>query len=190
MHTKNANKLPPNKRGQGRKKGGVSEKTKMLREISAKALADGVTPLEVMLDNMRFYHSEGDVVLEKILEGIKKVPSQKLSEELVEFLKALGNFRVLAGKFAADAAPYCHAKLNNITLDGNVTHKVEEADAAYKTIEGTLGEIVASATVGVGFQGEVDSGSQSKSIDPRELEPKDTGRKLVHLVDARRTRVG
>ena len=37
--------------------------------VAEKALADGLTPLDVMLANMRFYHQEADRVLAELLAG-------------------------------------------------------------------------------------------------------------------------
>jgi hypothetical protein len=44
--------------GAGRKKGNLPE-TKLRKDIALKALADGTTPLEVMLEAMRLAYDEG-----------------------------------------------------------------------------------------------------------------------------------
>jgi len=77
----------------GRPVGSVGAKTKMLREIAAKALADGVTPAEVMLDNMRFFHEKADVLQTAV---VTKLQSKKLnSEEAMELLRrAEGHVKV------------------------------------------------------------------------------------------------
>lgn len=47
--------------GAGRKPGSVSAATARRKEIADKAMADGVTPLEVMLTSMRKAWDDGDV---------------------------------------------------------------------------------------------------------------------------------
>jgi hypothetical protein len=47
----------------GRKKGGINARTAALRNIADEALAAGITPLEVMLDNMRYYHGRAEGIL-------------------------------------------------------------------------------------------------------------------------------
>ena len=134
--------------GAGRPKGSVGEKTKMLREIAAKALAEGITPAEVMLNNMRFYYEKADVLQTAVIKKKKKknLKSEEAMELLEEF-KELGENRMKAQKCAVDAAPYFHPALSAIKVDAEVTHKVEEAEEAFKTIEHILesavtGEII------------------------------------------------
>jgi hypothetical protein len=48
---------------------------------------------------------------------------------------------------AVDAAPYCHPRLSATNVSGEITHKVEEAEQAFKLISGVLnaadsGEII------------------------------------------------
>lgn len=139
---------PANDRGQGRKPGGVNEKTKMLRDIAAKALAEGVTPAEVMLDNMRFYFEKADVLQTAVITkiGKKKLDSKEAMELLLEF-KELGENRMKAQSCAVDAAPYFHARLSSTTVSGEITHKHEEAAAAFKTIENILEATVTGEAV-------------------------------------------
>lgn len=97
------------RKGAGRKPGSATKKT---RAIADKAAADGITPLEVMLDNMRFAHGEAHVVLGKLLEGGTEVP-----EAFNEF-KELLRFRGIAQEAAKDAAPYLHPRLSAIEHTG------------------------------------------------------------------------
>lgn len=134
----------PNKKGGGRPVGSLSVRTKAIRAIADEAIAAGVTPLEVMLDNMRFYHEKADVLLTAILRGVSE---KKKPMELLEALKELGSFKAQAQSCAVDAAPYIHARLSASTISGEITHKHEEAEAAFKTIENVLeatvlGEVV------------------------------------------------
>ena len=127
----------------GRPVGSVGAKTKMLREIAAKALADGVTPAEVMLDNMRFFHEKADVLQTAVVTKLqsKKLNSEEAMELLTEF-KELGENRMRAQSCAVDAAPYFHPRLSATQLSGEVTVKHEEAQQAFKTIEGALNSAV------------------------------------------------
>jgi hypothetical protein len=101
-------------RGGGRKKGSLSKRTVALRAIADKALASGITPLEVMLDNMRFYYSEADDLLAKI------VTNEKPTIQLLEALNTLRSFRAEAEKCAVDAAPYMHPKLSTIVASAKI----------------------------------------------------------------------
>lgn len=58
--------------GAGRKKGGLNKKTKLLREIAGKALTSGKTPLEVMLENMRFFHDKASELQAKIVAALSE----------------------------------------------------------------------------------------------------------------------
>ena len=134
--------------GAGRPVGSVSEKTKLLRDIAAKALAEGITPAEVMLNNMRFYYEKADVLQTAIVAKVskKKLDSGEAMELLEEF-KELGENRMKAQKCAVDAAPYFHPTLSSVKVDAEVTHKVEEAEDAFKTIEGVLESMVTGAEI-------------------------------------------
>ncbi len=111
----------------------------MLREIAAKALADGVTPAEVMLDNMRFFHEKADVLQTAVVTKLSKksLKSEEAMELLTEF-KELGENRMKAQSCAVDAAPYFHARLSASTVSGEITHKHEEVEKAFKVIEQSM----------------------------------------------------
>lgn len=130
-------------RGQGRKPGGLNQRTKALRAIADEAIAEGVHPLEVMLDNMRFYHERADVLQTAVLAKVAKVSlKSKEAMELLEEFKELGAARMKAQSCAVDAAPYVHPRLSATSADVTVTHKVEEAEQAFKQIEGALNQMV------------------------------------------------
>lgn len=127
----------------GRPVGSVGQKTKMLRAIADKAIAEGVHPLEVMLDNMRFYHQRADVLQTAVLAKVAKVSlKSKEALELLEEFKELGENRMKAQSCAVDAAPYVHPRLSATQVTGEITHKHEEAEQAFKTIEGALEAVV------------------------------------------------
>jgi len=52
--------------GAGRPPRSINAKT---RDIADRAIAEGITPLEVMLDNMRFYHSEAIRLIATLIAG-------------------------------------------------------------------------------------------------------------------------
>jgi hypothetical protein len=134
----------PNKLGGGRPKGSVSVRTKFIRAVSDKAIKDGITPLEVMLDNMRFYHQKVDVLQTAILQRVNAkgvIKGEDAMKMLTEF-KELGESRMKAQSCAVDAAPYVHARLSSTTVSGEITHTHEEAEKAFKTIEGALDAVV------------------------------------------------
>lgn len=135
---------PHNNRGQGRKPGGLNQRTKALRAVAEKAIAEGVHPLEVMLDNMRFYHEKADVLQVAILDKVtaKGVLKGEDAMKMLNEFKELGEFRMKAQSCAVDAAPYVHPKLSATTVDAKVTHSIEEAQEAFKTIEGALNSVV------------------------------------------------
>lgn len=107
--------------GAGRKPGSVSRRTRAIRELSNQAIAAGVHPLEVMLNNMRFYHNEAQNLLAQILAAIKK---GSLGVAHLELLGKLYNTRNEAQKCAVDAAPYVHARLSAVAVSGSVDHRL------------------------------------------------------------------
>lgn len=109
------------RKGAGRKPGAATKKT---REIANKAAEAGVTPLEVMLENMRFAHGEAEQILLQILDAGAEVPSG------FDQFKELLRFRGMAQEAAKDAAPYIHAKLSSIEMNAKVTTKSLDEELA------------------------------------------------------------
>ena len=103
------------RQGAGRKKGALTKKT---QEVAAKASAEGITPLEVMLENMRFAHQGADEILAKISDG---------DTASIADMKALLDLRKIACECAKDAAPYIHPRLAATTIDGKLTVTHEDA---------------------------------------------------------------
>src|SRR2546430_10630443 len=115
----------PGERRGGRKRG-TPNKASAARQ--AEVAASGVTPLEVMLDNMRSaYHRA--LELEKQLNDLPP-------EELEPWLHLMGEIarqRQIAQKCAADAANYVHPKRANIQHGSdpeNPLNAVTDADRA------------------------------------------------------------
>jgi hypothetical protein len=98
--------------GAGRKAGSATKKT---REIADKAAGQGITPLEVMLDNMRFAHSEASGILAQLLSNVSD-PADLPAK--FDALKAVMGYRGMAQEAAKDAAPYLHPRLNAIEHTG------------------------------------------------------------------------
>lgn len=97
----------------GRAKGTQNKATAARQEQVA---ADGVTPLDVMLENMRFAHEHAAEVLAKVmsLEPEGETPGQGL-----DAYREMLRFRQIAEDCAKDAAPYVHPKLASIVHKGD-----------------------------------------------------------------------
>ena len=94
----------------GRKRG-TPNKASAARQ--AEVAASGVTPLEVMLDNMRFAHERAAEVLAKVLAG-----DQADEAETLNTFKELLRLRQVAEECAKDAAPYVHPRLSAVRHSG------------------------------------------------------------------------
>lgn len=144
--------------GAGRTKGAVTVRT---RKIAMQAAAEGITPVEVMLDNMRFYHQAAGVALDRLLGGAS--PAEIINEHdpksldpenppnTVEAVKLILDLRQRAGEAAKDAAPYMHARISPIEARDRDKDSVPLADRlkAYATadaIDASEGKVVALKT--------------------------------------------
>jgi hypothetical protein len=110
--------------GAGRKQGALTKRT---REVAEKATAQGKTPLEVMLDNMRHFQQVA-IDAEATLEGLTvseftgKVTAETPEEQfkaLLAQVKKTAGFRQLAQECARDAAAYVHPKLTAVSHTGS-----------------------------------------------------------------------
>jgi hypothetical protein len=92
--------------------------------MAERAIAEGITPLEVMLDNMRFYHSEAIRLVARLIAGgmpehlaeadEAKPDAPKDDQPHANVIEAIGEvlrLRKLAGEEAARAAPYVHPRM-------------------------------------------------------------------------------
>lgn len=110
--------------GAGRPAGALTKKT---REVAERALATGMSPLDVMLDNMRHFQQVA-IDAEATLEGLTAeefsgtVPPDASPEQQFKFLlaqvKKTAGFRQMAQDAARDAAPYIHPKLASVEHSG------------------------------------------------------------------------
>lgn len=112
-------RLPP----MSRKKGVLNRKTiKKLHELT-EALRSGKTPLDVMLEQMRFAQDHSHEITRDLIFRIeqsypKNDPKAMAAclEQIVSYLGELRAWRTLALDAATRAAPYCHPKLNAIAM--------------------------------------------------------------------------
>jgi hypothetical protein len=120
--------------GSGRKPGAVTKRT---REIADQALAQGKSPLEVMLENMRHFQQVA-LDAEAVLAGLtveeiggKDMAPEEQFKMLMAKAKNAAGFRQMAQECARDAAPFIHAKLASVTIGGDdespvtLIHKIE-----------------------------------------------------------------
>ncbi len=134
------------RQGAGRREGALTTKTRLIAE---RALAEGCTPLDVMLTNMRHFQQvalDAEAVLATMsatdLPGKPEKPEDQFKALLAEVKKAAG-FRQMAHDCARDASPYIHPRLSSVEVSANVnmTHEqwldslIDPAGEAQKTGE-------------------------------------------------------
>jgi hypothetical protein len=118
--------------GSGRKLGAA---TKLTREIANKAAKAGISPLEVMLDNMLHFQKVA-LDAEAVIESMNEDQSQSLGETHEDRFKALlakvkqaAGFRQIAHECARDASPYMHPRLSTVQHSGDpdapIIHRIE-----------------------------------------------------------------
>lgn len=107
--------------GSGRKVGTLNKRT---REIAELAMAEGKTPLEVMLANMRHFQQvalDAEAVLAGLsveeMGGKDMSPDEQFKMLLAKAKNAAG-FRQMAQECARDAASYLHPRLTAVAHTG------------------------------------------------------------------------
>ena len=95
------------RRGAGRRPGSLNKRTLALQAISDQALFAGVSPLQVMLQNMRFYDKEARR-LKRLLLRSDPAAAESITAEI-------SKARLLSQRFAVEAAPYVHPKLSPVS---------------------------------------------------------------------------
>lgn len=107
--------------GSGRKKGAVTKRT---REIADRATAEGKTPLEIMLENMRHFQQVA-LDAEAVIEGLNEDQIEVLGDTHEQRFKALlakvkqaAGLRQMAVECARDAAAYIHPRLTAVSHTG------------------------------------------------------------------------
>jgi len=111
--------------GAGRRAGVPSSKTLARRAIVDKAAAEGITPLEVMLANMRHFHKLAEsaeaVLAELSADKIASMPPEEQFKFLLAEVKKAAGLRDMAQECARDAAGYMHPHLASVQHGGNLT---------------------------------------------------------------------
>jgi hypothetical protein len=110
--------------GQGRPKGSLNKRS---MEIARDAAERGVTPLEVMLENMQFAREKLPALLQEIIKD------QPLPEKF-NLMAELQKYRVFAQEAAKDAAPYMHPRLANVAHSGPDGGPVQYEDVTVRLV--------------------------------------------------------
>lgn len=107
--------------GAGRKKGSLTIRT---QETAARALAEGKSPLDIMLDNMRHFQKvamDAETVIESLtaeeIASLGQTHEDQFRALLAKVKQAAG-LRQMAHECARDAAPYIHPKLSAVSHTG------------------------------------------------------------------------
>lgn len=88
-------------------------KKKSLKQLAQDAGTSGISPLEVMLDNMRFAYSKALNAYRELLLLDPKT-TKDYAEQAETLMRQCVTMRTAAGEYAKDAAPYVHPKLASI----------------------------------------------------------------------------
>lgn len=111
----------------GRKPGQVSLIT---RRRANELTKEGETPLDVMVQNMLFWHRSSQQMGEQInqlLQAVDGETPEQLVERTRDATKIMAQFMAAqenAQKCAVDAAPYMHPRLQSIAIKKSVTRTV------------------------------------------------------------------
>ena len=110
--------------GAGRKPGNRNENVENNRENIERAGEQGLEPLDVILNNMRFYHRQAGEALRKLLTGdIKGTEGDNPNQSIIDGIKDVLELRKRASDEAARAAPYVHPCMGSAGEEGG---KVDE----------------------------------------------------------------
>ena len=112
--------------GAGRPPGSITKRT---RAVAERALAQGKSPLEVMLDNM-WHFQQVAMDAEAVIESMNEDQVAALGSNHEEQFKALlakvkqaAGLRQMAHECARDAAGYMHARLSAVQHSGEINLK-------------------------------------------------------------------
>lgn len=118
--------------GAGRKEGALTVRT---RETAERAIAEGKTPLDVMLENMRHFQQVA-LDAEATIAGLTadeitgkkgdQTPEEQFKALLAKVKQAAG-YRQMAQECASDAAGYIHPRLAAVQHSGDMTVRHEDA---------------------------------------------------------------
>lgn len=141
---------PEPKRRRGRPKGRAATLTS---DAAARVMASGITPIDVMHDNMMFFFRRGLQLSDQLSDMIFMAREQFLRneegasaelEKMIRLFEKVTQARSSAQECARDLAPYCHSRLATLTVkpagkpdegfDFAATGDQLEAAAAYKRL--------------------------------------------------------
>lgn len=116
------------RQGAGRKPGAATTRTRAAADrIAATSQAGAIlSPLDVMLENMRFFHARGEEALAKLMAMPADAPQSERTDVYNDLMKLKG----LANEAAKAAAPYAHPRLAAVQVSGGLTLTHEQALAA------------------------------------------------------------
>lgn len=104
----------PRKSGRPPGQGSVSG-VRLISRVRIKELDNArETPLDVMLNNMLFWHHHVEELTIKIREMVVNLDSEEARSEAWALMRELIQSRDNSQKCAVDAAPYCHAKFASV----------------------------------------------------------------------------
>lgn len=133
--------------GAGRKKGQSLEVVRKRRFAVDLMEQHDLSPIEVMMGNMVFWHRQADKLTEKLMEFMQRANPEDPDtiNQFNELVKRMLSCRSEAQACAVDAAPYCHPRLAAVAISTDpdspvsqaITSKIppkEAADAYARTI--------------------------------------------------------
>lgn len=110
---------PKGKRGGFRPNAGRPNKNKFFgkvsQEVAVRLIKEGMTPLDVILDNMRYFYQLAQ------LETLK-IAGQDYATADKEIVGNVFSLRSLAQQSAKEAAPFMHSRLAAIEANVNVSN--------------------------------------------------------------------
>ena len=112
-------------RGQGRKQTAI---TTLSRVRSHEIATSGCAPLDVLMDNMIFWHKHALAMGEKLQAMVESGLMKSDSDEREKAMKLLGSLleaRDQSERCAVDAAPYVHPRLSSVAFKGSMRHELK-----------------------------------------------------------------
>jgi hypothetical protein len=98
--------------GAGRPKGSINKKS---QEILVRAASEGIMPVEVFLNDMRYFYKLGE---DKMRIAEMTAPGKQQAKEF----RGACELKDIARECARDAAPYVHPKLASLQANVNVNN--------------------------------------------------------------------
>lgn len=84
----------------------------------------GETPVDVMLDNMLFWHRKVQMLMPKIEHAVVQLEDSEGLAELNGLIRTMLAARENSQKCAVDMAPFCHPRLQAIAIQTQNTHRL------------------------------------------------------------------